>query len=103
MDTNWDFEAQSRTYSARQTKFAEIRAAINAILEEAIATAPVQDAVNYGDLKCSNIEQVFSESGNDYYRVCIDEAAPDAWKFQHWILEQLNKRGLPAVLVSTEW
>lgn len=101
MDSSWDFEALSRSFSARQSRLAVIRAAVQDIL--AAATEAPSDAYDLDKLVCRDIEHVTSDKAGEYYRAIITGADPAADKLQLWLLTQLNQRGFPDVLVSTEW
>lgn len=85
-------------------QFAKLRLAVEDALEEARKKkAAIQDAVNWGDLRCSSIEKVVNEQGDEYYRVWIEEVAPDAARFKEFIYQHLLSKGFMEVLVNTEW
>lgn len=80
---------------------------LEAIANEACKAAKDSDdlkeqAVNWGDLWCVNVEWVCTKE-NEYWRVTIDEASPDAWKFKEFIQQYLFANGYPDTQVETEW
>lgn len=73
----------------------------NAILAD--ACGQVDDAVNWGDLRCIDAQHVITADGEEYDRVIISEAAPDAVRLHGFVRRQLEERGFGGVEVSTEW
>jgi hypothetical protein len=69
---------------------------------EAARVAKVNSEVNWGDLECRAAAYVFTDKGL-HYEVQIEEAAPDAGKFQAFVAEYLEKQGFKDVVVLTEW
>jgi hypothetical protein len=77
----------------------------NAILA-GLDKATIQDAINWGDLGCRSVEKVESVAGNATsieWRVLIEEASPDAYRFRMSVAEELARRGYLFVSVATEW
>lgn len=65
------------------------------------------EGINWGDLRCVNVEAVqsISEDENDVveYRVFIEELAPECTKFRKHIEEALYAAGFTKVEVHMEW
>jgi hypothetical protein len=67
----------------------------------------MQDAVNWADLHVVSVEQVAQlyrgELQPGFFRVWIEEAAPDSYLLCQYVIDYLAKRGFPDVEVKTEW
>jgi hypothetical protein len=76
---------------------------------EAAQTQPVDvrsawGAVNWGALKCLDVEERKSLLlDSTFVAVIIEEAAPDAVGLQQYVGGWLDDNGFPDVYVSTEW
>ena len=69
-----------------------------------VAEERLIDAVNWAALKCNEAQLVIPQEGTPFWRVCIDEASPEAHQFATAIAEGLKRWGwLPYVEVTTEW
>lgn len=47
------------------------------------------EAVNYGDLRCSETRYIINDEGETYYEVIIDEASPVAYEFRRAVCDVL--------------
>lgn len=61
------------------------------------------EAINWGDLDCTEAQIVASENGDVFYRVLVEEADPGAHELQKFIAEGLAKAGYGDVEVCMEW
>jgi len=57
------------------------------------------EAINWGDLYCSDVERL----GEDGWLVIIEEASPECPNLCRWVQGWLTKWGWPNVRVQTEW
>jgi hypothetical protein len=79
--------------------------------EEAIKAAikekergKLKDAVNWADLGVTSVEYCLGDDGEESYRITIDEASPEAYKFSQYIQRYVvEKTGNHKVFVYTEW
>ena len=88
----------------KRAKLAMLRIATN----DAIALIQGYDvalfgAINWADLSCRQASLVVTDAGESYTEVLIEEAAPDATKFQQAVASELALAGWPDVRVVTEW
>lgn len=61
-------------------------------------------AVNWADLKCSDVERRSSLiNGSTMVAVVIEEAAPDAVGLQQFVGDWLENHRWPNIYVVTEW
>lgn len=90
--------AMSSDHIERLSRLSE---ATDALLAE--ARGVVDDAVNWGDLRCIDAQHVITVDGEEYDRVIISEAAPDAVHLHQFIRNGLTDRGFGGVEISTEW
>lgn len=83
----------------------QLRAAATEACQQAIAARATMpnEAVNWADLKCNEAAFVTTDSGEGYYRVCIDEAAPESNKLREFIYSQLNSAGFFGIDIEIEW
>lgn len=82
--------------------------AIEKAVNEIIALAKERkgdfpEAINWGDLKCADVEYVESLHNEAFYRACIEEASPDCPKFIQFIRSGMRNRGFSEVEIVTEW
>ena len=80
----------------------------NEVLEEASKqkTRFTNESINWGDLGVVLVEYVSinSDGAGDYYIVHIEEAAPDAYELQAFLIERLYELGgYDDVEVITAW
>lgn len=81
-----------------------LREVTNQILLKAIKEKEkIGGDVNWGDLSCSEVFLCVREDGSEFYRVIIEEAAPDACELQEYVEFELFQRGFKDVEVTTEW
>lgn len=59
--------------------------------------------VNWADLHCVDAAYVISLAEGEYYRVDIEEAAPDNEALKIFIERWLDAAGFGLVVVHTEW
>ncbi len=80
-----------------------LRETTNEILKIAIKEKEkIGGDVNWGDLSCSEVQIIIRETGEELYRVIIEEASPIAAELQDYVGDELFQRGFN-VEVSTEW
>jgi hypothetical protein len=60
-------------------------------------------AVNWANLRCVQAAWVVTDAGDSYAQVTIEEASPEAYRFQNEVAFELTKHGWPDVHVVTEW
>lgn len=82
--------------------------AIEKAVNEIIALAKERkdnfpEAINWGDLKCADVEYVESLYNKSFYRASIEEASPDCPKFIQFIRSGMRSRGFGEVEIVTEW
>jgi hypothetical protein len=80
-----------------------LMAETNAILA-GLDSTKIHDAINWGHLGCTAVEKVktFSANANSIeWRVLIEEASPDAYKFRTLVAKELARRGYSGVAVVT--
>ncbi len=85
-------------------KTLELIAAVETALDEARAHKGDFGAVNWGDLRVTDIEYRFSMLRPDdgpYAVVLVEEASPDC-RLREWIYERINPL-FPNVHVECEW
>lgn len=63
----------------------------------------IDGANNWGDLHCMFAERYETSDNNIGFRVWIEEASPDAYELQKYIIEKLKEKGVDGVEVMTEW
>lgn len=63
----------------------------------------IDGAVNWADLQCVDVEYCLDTTGDEFYLVTVDEAAPDNPELQLAIIRQLQHVGIRNVRVLTEW
>ena len=61
------------------------------------------EAINWGDLSCTEASFCINQQGFEYYTVLICEASPDATMFQDEIYNRLVTIWNEPVIVQTEW
>ncbi len=61
------------------------------------------EAINWGDLSCRDVEKVESHFCGVFYRVLIEEASPSCTEFRSFISTGLEKMGYKNIEVVTEW
>ncbi len=63
------------------------------------------ESINWGDLRCVNVEQISQSlrEENVDYRVFIEELAPDCIHFRDFILSELDSAGYDNIEVVMEW
>jgi len=61
------------------------------------------EAINWGDLSCTEASFCINQQGFEYYTVLICEASPDATMFQNEIYNRLVTIWNEPVIVQTEW
>lgn len=91
------------TISARP-RMEQIKQVVNEIIKQAwLAKDDFPEAINWADLKCTDVESVMSLHNDSFYRAVIEEASPDCPKFIQFIRGQLKERGFGEVEIVTEW
>lgn len=60
-------------------------------------------AINWGDLRCVEACVSLDSSGDLYYQVSIEEAAPDSTELRQFVADALAAEGWGNVRVVTEW
>lgn len=82
-----------------------LRAAVNAACVKAIAEKEIfgEIAVNWMSLYCASVGLEVRENGNWVYRILIEEAAPDAFRLQSYIIDELCGIGWGNFELNTEW
>ena len=85
-----------------------LQSLVNDILEKAFierhTNKLVHDAINWGDLGCTDVEDrrsLLRES--NLITVVIEEASPDATHLHKYVSEALEAKGYTDVFVCTEW
>lgn len=84
----------------------ELRTATGAALADAHKSSlrgALAATVNWADLHCVDASFVVSLAEGKYYRVDIEEAAPDNEAFKIFIERWLDAAGFGLVVVYTEW
>lgn len=83
---------------------------LRGIVEDAIECAKkgprepfAGDPINWGAIRCAGVEYWEDDSGDNGYRVTIDECSPSCSKLQLYIGKALADSGYPHVEVRTEW
>lgn len=81
---------------------------IRITVEKAILYADMEKnshdfCVNWGDLHCVNVEWYQDIDGYEGYRVWIEEADPDNWKFRKFIADYVKDKLGVDIEVKTEW
>ena len=77
------------------------KATANAIT--AAEDAQVEGAINWGSLYCVEAWVMIEAQAGMSGSVLIEEAAPDNYEFQKFIIGYLSERGFRDVGVRTEW
>jgi hypothetical protein len=87
----------------RKAKLERIQLATNDAIKRAYKGG-VDDAVNWADLQCIDVERCENIEGDVIYRVIIEEASPDANDFRAFVYDYLNRHfdGM-RFSVLTEW
>jgi len=80
-----------------------LREVTESIVIDTFGLPTFNEAINWGDLHCTSAERYTEHTGETGYRVYIEEASPECWKFCQYIADQLTARGYPDVEVKTEW
>ncbi len=55
------------------------------------------------DLSCLEAQKIIRETGEEFYRVIIEEVSPEAYELQGYVKDELFQRGFKDVEVTTEW
>ena len=83
---------------------------LRALTDQAIETARktwknnlLGDAVNWSGLHCAEACWIVNDDGEEYAQVRIEEASPNASRFQCAIRTELESVGWSDVSVVTEW
>lgn len=63
----------------------------------------IDEAINWGDLRCVDARYYVSVSGEEGYEVLIEEASPDCPEFCRFVYDRLEQHGFKGVEVRTEW
>jgi hypothetical protein len=63
----------------------------------------MDDAVLLSQCWCYQAQHLTTDEGEGRFRVLLEGAAPDAFRFQARVRLELERRGWPNVEVSTEW
>jgi hypothetical protein len=88
----------------RQVHMAFIRATADMACAKAFDQRnEINDAVNWGDLSCHGVEYVVDDTGREYYRVTIEEAAPGCMQLIEFIDDRFHEFGFEDIEVVTEW
>jgi hypothetical protein len=82
-------------------KFPLIRKAAEEALEEFIDSG-IEDIYTPGDLRVIDVAWSYHEDGDHKWVITIEEAAPEAYKLQGFIAQQLAEKQIAAIVV-TEW
>lgn len=61
------------------------------------------EPINWADFKCAGVEYVIDDSGGEFYRAIIEEAAPGCRHVIEFVDEHLKQNGYDDVEVVTEW
>ena len=61
------------------------------------------EAINWGDLSCTEAAWCQTDSGLSYVRVMIEECSPTCMKLPELVTTQLAELGFPDVRVETQW
>lgn len=61
------------------------------------------EAINWGDLGCSEAGYYRTDNGDEGYYVVLEEASPSTSAFRMFIIRELAARDWPNVEVRTEW
>lgn len=61
------------------------------------------EPVNWADFKCAAVEYVIDDSGGEFYRAIIEEAAPGCRHVIEFVTEHLKQHGYDDVEVVMEW
>lgn len=61
------------------------------------------DAINFGDLSCTEASFVITDTNDEYRQVLIEEASPDCRKLPALMRQKLADGGFGDVQVVTEW
>lgn len=61
------------------------------------------EPINWGNLSCAQAQCVEDDSGDVFYRVVIEEAAPECCELQRFVSSYLRGQGFEDVVVDTEW
>ncbi len=82
----------------------QLRIDTDLIIKSLLVTKHLKGAINWGDLYCSEAQLVHNDDGSRWYRVVVEEAAPEACELTGYVLEKLVALGWPdSTEVSTEW
>ena len=82
-------------------KFPMIRKAAEEALE-AFKESGIEDLYTPGDLRVVDVAWCFHEDGDHEWLITIEEAAPEAYKLQGFIMEKLAEKQIAAKVI-TEW
>lgn len=80
-----------------------LRQATDEIIDSSSVSAQFNEPINWADLHCREASYVQIDDGREYYRVMIEEAAPECVEFCEHIAKRLAERGFENVGVVTEW
>lgn len=80
-----------------------LRQATDEIIDSTSVSAQFDEPINWADLHCMEASYVQTGDGREYYRVVIEEAAPECAEFCEHIAKRLAERGFENVGVVTEW
>ena len=75
----------------------------NAIAEAQKAKYEIDDAVNWGDLRVTDVQVCLGVDGVPVYRVEIEEVDPHAIKFHDFIASKLRSRGWSEIEIDLDW
>lgn len=84
-------------------KLTKLRNDTDAVISEIEHGDPINEAINWADLRCVEARCVLTDQGDQYLEVIIEEASPDAAKLQDAIRGGLERKGWEGVVVVTEW
>ena len=90
-----------------QKKLIRLREKVDEIIKDAHKQKEAFiGAINWGDLHCVEALYCVDEHGTETYRVLIEEAAPDNYDFNVFVVEQLSERfnaDIRSFESRTEW
>lgn len=92
--------------SERKRIFFELRSITDDAIESAKKLpreAFSGEPINWAAIRCLSIEYWQDDSGDEGYRVTIDECSPSCSNLQLYIGKALAESGYPHVEVRTEW
>lgn len=90
-----------------QEKLIRLRLKVEEILKDASKRKDeFTGSINWGDLHCVEALYCIDEYGVETYRVLIEEAAPDNYNLNVFVVEQLSERfnaNIMSFTSRTEW